>query len=228
MIVEKSNSYFIFNRFSGDFFPISADCIIPAAGFSSRMEGQWKAELLTREGLSFIEKALETGAVCKKRILVGGYNFERLKTLIPRDFTGRVLENPDFAKGMLSTIQKALPYVDSPFFIFPMDMPLIGPEHFLRLWQVFRDANCGKSIIRPSFQGQPGHPVLFSECWKKPLLKGTGKSPSKLIPREEILFIPWEDDSVLLDVDTPQAFYNYKNYNDKEGFLQKKVRKSGR
>ena len=132
MVMEKSNSEDLFT----EKYPMENCCIIPAAGLSSRM-GCWKGELKTRDGISFIENAVSTAQmVCSKVIVVGGYRFTDLEALLAR-FSGiHILYNPDFKRGMLSSIQKGLEAVYNDFFVFPMDMPLIGDDVFFNLKRV--------------------------------------------------------------------------------------------
>lgn len=200
MGMEKSNS----ESFFTENLTLDADCIVCAAGFSSRM-GRWKADLKTAKGLTFLDNALRAAASCRKTVLVGGYRFEELLERIPPGFGGSVLENPGFREGMLSTVQRALSAVDGFFFILPIDMPMITADHLRAVYEE-RDMD---RVVRPSFGGLPGHPVLCPPGWRDKLLSGRGRSPSSVIGKGGQRMIPWQDDSVVLDVDTQDAYEAY-------------------
>ncbi len=197
---EKSNSESDFT----ENLMLDAECIICAAGFSSRM-GRWKVDLKLQEGKSFLENALFTASVCRRVSLVGGYRFEELQKRIPSDFKGRVLENRSYQKGMLTTVQKALEGGYGYFFLMPIDMPLLKRSHLMAVYEK-RELH---RVVRPSYGGIPGHPVLCPPAWRDKLLRGKGRSPSSVIFREGQFLIPWDDDSVVLDVDTPESYEAY-------------------
>ena len=171
MAWEKSNSESIFT----ENLTLDVHCIVCAAGFSSRM-GRWKVDLMTRESRSFLENALMAASVCRRITLVGGYRFDELKKRVPPVFRGRVIENADFRKGMLSTVQKALAVSDGYFFILPVDMPLISGDHLRSVYQ----RRSEDKVVRPAYGGVPGHPVLCPPQWRERLLFGQGRSPSSL------------------------------------------------
>ena len=200
MGIEKSNNESVFT----ENLRIDAGCIVCAAGFSSRMDC-WKVELLTREGISFLDNSLKTASLCRTVVLVGGYKYEELLKKTPSAFNGHLIENKKYAEGMLSTVQAALEALHGYFFIMPIDMPLLSEEHFRILYEK-RDP--GK-VVRPAYQGIPGHPVLCPPIWRDKLLNGRGRSPSSLIQAEDQRLIPWEDDSVIFDVDTRDAYEAY-------------------
>jgi CTP:molybdopterin cytidylyltransferase MocA len=102
-------------------------------------------------------------------------------------------------------VQRALAAVEGYFFILPVDMPLLTGEHLREVYER-RDP---EKVVSPGFGGMPGHPVLCPPVWKEKLLSGRGKSPSSMIKKEDQILIPWEDDSVVLDVDTQDAYDAY-------------------
>jgi molybdenum cofactor cytidylyltransferase len=200
---EKSNSEVLFTEKK----KIDAVCIIPAAGLSSRM-GCWKAELLSKEGLFLSDNAVMTAReACREVIVVGGYQFSSLKKLITPHIDVRIVENRDYNSGMLGSIQAGLKYVKDDFFIFPMDMPLIVPEHFFRISKIWEKDR----VTRPIYRNIPGHPVVFPQDWKDKILAMEGISLRKSIQWEDQDMIPWEDESVIFDMDSEVLYQAYLN-----------------
>ncbi|MEM7570333.1 MAG: nucleotidyltransferase family protein [Pseudomonadota bacterium] len=86
------------------------------------------------------------------------------------------------------------------------DMPLITPHIIKSLI----DAARGKpgKIWRPAFDARPGHPVYWPRAYFGALKALEGDSGARDVlkaHRGEIALLPWHDDSVVFDVDTPQA-----------------------
>ena len=185
---------------------IPFDCIIPAAGLSTRM-GDWKLARSEESGKTLLEETLEAVfGVCERIIVVGGYRFNDLKTMLKGREDILLLENREFEKGMLSSIQKGLEAVSRHFFILPADMPGIGEVHFRTLFASFT----GECIVRPVYGGNPGHPVLFPlSCKRKILELGRGRLIDGM-KNWECREIPWEDSSVVTDIDTPGDYLTWK------------------
>lgn len=164
---------------------MAIDCIIPAAGASTRM-GDWKPLLPFGES-TIVETTVEAALAAEveggvRVLLVAGYRSDELHGL----FEGRagvvIVDNPRWEAGMLGSIQAALPGVASDrFFIVHADMPLVPASAFGILYDASRGgdragkaggsavgragaANSGdKEAEVPlfaSFRGEAGHPVL--------------------------------------------------------------------
>ncbi len=186
---------------------LAADCIIPAAGFSSRM-GKWKPGLLTDGEVSLVERAVRTAqAVCQRVILVGGYRFQEIEKLL--EFPNQVilLENREYKTGMLSSIQTGLRVVRRDFFITPVDLPGIGVEHYKRLFERFD----GNRIIRPFFKEKPGHPILCPYSYKEKILGLKGTRLITELKKWEYEALSWEDDSPVIDLDTPSDLKEWQH-----------------
>ncbi|MEO0410616.1 MAG: nucleotidyltransferase family protein [Pseudomonadota bacterium] len=91
-------------------------------------------------------------------------------------------------------------------FVLLGDMPLICADTITAL---ARKAQSKPSAIwRPSYQGKPGHPVYWPQPYFKDLLAlggDDGAKPVLLQSKDNIAILEWSDDSVVFDVDTPQA-----------------------
>jgi molybdenum cofactor cytidylyltransferase len=155
------------------------DCIIPAAGASTRM-GDWKPLLPFGESTivettiaAVLAASVEVGI---RVLLVAGYRGDELHDL----FEGRpgvaIVDNPRWGRGMLGSIQAALPFVGSDrFFIVHADMPLVPSAAFGLLYDASLDRGPGAGgragaassgekdagvPLFASFRGEAGHPVL--------------------------------------------------------------------
>ncbi len=190
------------------------DCIVVAAGRSQRM-GSWKPALPWRGGTVLthtVSRALEAGC---RVVLVGGYRFEELKRLVHEcellANAGRagqlvLAHAPDWQEGMDASCRRGMSLVSgSGFFILPGDMPLVRPEDFHRLHEVFTASEAG--CVRPVYGGVPGHPVLLSSRLKNTLLHGAPGEPFHTLLREEgVTLLEWPHSGVVEDIDTPENY----------------------
>lgn len=63
------------------------------------------------------------------------------------------------------------------------------------------------SLVAPEVQGQRGNPVLFDRRTFSDLLSLQGDEGGRsLFSRYQAAWLPWHDESVLLDIDTPQDY----------------------
>jgi molybdenum cofactor cytidylyltransferase len=136
--------------------------IIPAAGLSSRM-GDFKPLLPIGQYLC-LEKVILTfknaGDIDIK--VVAGHSAHLLTPVLLRHQVDMVI-NPDYQKGMLSSIQVGLNAfqgdIDA-FFVLPVDCPLVQPETIKAMIGHFDNAE--GEIIHPCFRGKKGHPPLVT------------------------------------------------------------------
>jgi molybdenum cofactor cytidylyltransferase len=63
-------------------------------------------------------------------------------------------------------------------------------------------------VAAPVFKGMRGHPVLLGPAVKAAVLASDPASGSmrKIISGFAVTEVPWEDDTVLSDVDTPEDY----------------------
>ena len=88
------------------------DCIITAAGLSSRM-GQWKMMLPWEQGTildTSIKNALQ---FCSRIILVTGYRGNELHERYANQSNITIIHNPDYAQGLLTSVKAAVPAVQT-------------------------------------------------------------------------------------------------------------------
>ena len=178
-----------------------ADCVIPAAGPSTRM-GEWKALLPFRDK-TIIETVVETALVaCPRVVLVVGYRGSELAALF-RQSRVTVVENPHWESGMFGSLQRGIQVVKTKrFFITLSDMPLLEPEVYGAL------LGHSSRLIVPVFQGEWGHPVLLDRGLGDEALSNppVTRRMKDLLKRHDVTEMPWNSDSVLYDVDTPEDY----------------------
>jgi molybdenum cofactor cytidylyltransferase len=110
------------------------------------------------------------------------------------------------------TVSRALGLVETgAAFIVPVDMPNIKSEDFTRLFQEFtRLLHLDTErfdVLRPSFGGKPGHPVLIKGNVAAELrLSKDGTAVRTLLERFQNRFIEWDHPGVVQDLDTPADY----------------------
>lgn len=193
---------------------MAIDCIIPAAGSSTRM-GDWKP-LLPFGGSTIVETTVESALAARveggmRVLLVAGYRGDELHGL----FDGRpgvaVVDNPRWEAGMLGSIQAALPFVGSDrFFVVHADMPLVPSSAFEVLFEASQggrdDGDAGVPLFA-SFRGEAGHPVLVPVALRGGILRlePSGRLRPFLMERGGRL-VDCGDRAVLADLDSRQDY----------------------
>lgn len=124
----------------------------------------------------------------------------------------KLVINPDYKKGMSTSIRKGLKRIDprsDGILISLGDQPVLKTRTVNALVRAFGQGE-GKIVV-PSFRGRKGHPVIFHRRYKKELLtlKGDmgGRSILLRYP-ERIKTVPVRSEGVIRDIDT---WKDYKN-----------------
>lgn len=191
--------------------------IVLAAGESKRM-GQPKlflpwgpATILEQTVANFLS------AKADEVILVVGEQSERALRLL-RNCPVKVVVNPDYASGMASSIVIGLGQVagqSQAIMLALADQPLVDPPTINQLVEAFSEHK--KGIVVPVYQGRRGHPVLFSLKYRQELseLKGdTGAREIVARHTDDVLEVAVDNDGVLVDIDTPAAYQEYKGKSE--------------
>ncbi|HEX7557260.1 MAG TPA: selenium cofactor biosynthesis protein YqeC [Leptolinea sp.] len=181
--------------------------IILAAGNSHRM-GQPKA-LLNWKGIPFVRAcALQAITAGLKPIhIIAGQEFEIIREIV-KDLPVQVIQNLDWNDGQSSSVRlgiKSLPkkiggaifqLVDQPQIPVTLMRKLID-EHSMTL----------APIILPESGGRRANPVLFDRKSFDALSQLQGDIGGKMVFSQfPIRSIPWYDESILMDVDTPEDY----------------------
>ncbi|MDP3176621.1 MAG: NTP transferase domain-containing protein [Spirochaetaceae bacterium] len=183
------------------------DCIVAAAGASSRM-GAFKP-LLDFRGSTIIQTVVgEAIAAGCRVLLVVGHRGDELDRLFEGSALVQVLRNAGWERGLLSSIQAALPAVrSSAFFVMLGDMPFVGREVYGLLARGTERGNPSPRARIASFEGRKGHPALIPSAWIPEILA----LPPQGMLRDYLATMPVElvdtgGDAALVDLDTPADY----------------------
>jgi len=129
----------------------------------------------------------------------------------------RIARNPEWESGMASSIRSGVnaldPGVDAAL-IMLSDMPDIGAALVDGMIDAF-DPDRGIDIVRPvSASGPTGNPVLFGRRHFAALSALAGDTGAKSVIAtnpNSVFDYPASDDSILVDLDTPEAWADWKS-----------------
>ena len=183
--------------------------VVLAAGRSMRMGS--KNKLLERLGgksiLHHVVTALQESQI-KSIVVVLGHEAEKIKIDLEGEDVTYVM-NPDYEQGMGTSIRTGIRSVDksaSGAVIMLGDMPLISSKTIDRLVHDF-NSNPQAEIVVPTYENQPGNPVLWSSRFFPQLSSLDGDLGGKPLIKantDAVSFCPVESGSVHIDVDDAQ------------------------
>jgi molybdenum cofactor cytidylyltransferase len=182
--------------------------IILAGGLSTRMK-QFKPLLPLGEVTitdRVIDLFLNEGVDV---FLVAGYRHDDITAGIrKRDIT--IVYNPDYEKGMFSSVQAGIRQLNAgyeAFFSSPVDIPLVSPATIQRLMEAGEENP--EKIIYPVFEEKRGHPPLIPAALAPAILgweKGGGLRAVLKSKESLALEIVVPDSFILFDIDTPEDY----------------------
>ncbi|WP_312314917.1 NTP transferase domain-containing protein [Atlantibacter sp.] len=178
------------------------DCIITAAGLSSRM-GQWKM-ILPWQGGTMLDASIKNARqFCSRIILVTGFRHQELAQRYFHDPHVFIVFNPDYLSGLFSSVRAGAAHVQSEYcFLTHGDLPCLHHDIFNNLWHLR-----GDYALLPHYQGKPGHPILLPQ---KRLLQTTRlkkkRSMREALMAGEYRLCEMNQPEIVFDVDTPEDF----------------------
>jgi len=183
--------------------------IVLAAGMSSRM-GEPKA-LLPLGGEPMLARVLSTVRRSRagETVVVLGFGADRVREGVGLDATTTVI-NPDFARGMSSSIRVALRAArpDAAGFLIVLgDQPFVSSATLDAL--IERHEASGAKILVPTVRGVRGNPVLVDRSLSGEMARIAGDVGCRAIfghHRSEIVEVPVDDPGILVDIDTPEEY----------------------
>jgi len=185
--------------------------VVLAAGRSSRMAPQHKLLAEGRDGRPMVARTvaqvLESGA--RPVLVVVGHQAEAVRAALA-GLAVRFVEAADFAQGQSASLRAgiaALPVEVAAAVVCLGDMPLVGGGVIDRLIAVWR-ANPGRPAVQPTYQGEPGNPVLWDRGQFARLAAITGDIGARDVLRrlaDAVERVEVESDAVLRDFDTPES-----------------------
>ena len=185
--------------------------VILAAGESKRF-GQPK-QLLDWKGQSFVRAVAKTAleAGLSPVLVVTGANAEQVGQAIT-DLPVNVINNEDWKSGQGSSIRAAIKAltlqsdrrVGAGIFLLT-DQPQVTTSILQAL--VEKHAEGLYPVVAPMVMDQRANPVLFDRATFPDLLTLEGDVGGRAIfHKHRVEYLPWHDDRLLLDVDTPEMY----------------------
>ncbi|MBU8912974.1 MAG: nucleotidyltransferase family protein [Spirochaetales bacterium] len=203
---------------------LDIDCVIPAAGLSSRM-GSHKLlkEFGTRPLVYWaVHHAV---AACHRVIVVLGHDADAVRAVLPCRDELIVVTNTEYERGMLTSIARGAAEVQRDrFFVAPADMPFLRPELFRAIAgaaATVPPSTVGRAPPAawfPDYHGRSGHPVLISSSVEPALARAVTCARSRGVvtqPMRKFLAgyptvtVPVDDDGSIVDIDTMDALQRY-------------------
>ena len=183
--------------------------ILLAAGQSKRMKSENKLAKKIR-GIPLIKHSVKNilSSSIDELIIVLGYQGEILKKLIEKNEKIKFVFNNNFERGIASSIKTGLNHLSEKtevFFICLGDMPMVNQDTYN---QLIKSKN-NKEIIVPTYKGQHGNPVLFSNSIIGKIMTIQGDVGAKKIlelNKDKILNVEISNQSIKKDFNTKDDF----------------------
>ena len=183
--------------------------ILLAAGQSKRMNGENKL-IKEIQDIPLIKLSVKNNLASSidELIIVLGYQKEIIEKFIDKNEKIKFVFNKDFESGMASSIKTGLDNLSEKteaFFICLGDMPMVNHDIYN---QIIRSKN-NKEIIVPTYKGQQGNPVLFSNSMRNKIMNIQGDIGAKKIlelNKDKILNLDINDQSITKDFNTKSNF----------------------
>lgn len=139
---------------------------------------------------------------CTHVHVVAGYRPSYVEALLAGVAKASVIHNPDFDKGMLSSVVAGLRAVtEERCFILPADCPLVCRDVPQRMLEVDAEA------VIPEHGGRPGHPVLIGSRAIGLLTSGAAYATLRdFLLTMNPAYMQTECPGVLSDIDTPEDY----------------------
>ena len=201
--------------------PLLMDCIVPAAGLSSRMGSHKLLEPFGAHPLVYwaVHHAV---AACERVIVVLGHHADAVRAVLPHQDRLVVITNTEYERGMLTSIARGAAEVQSDrFFVAPADMPFLQPQIFHAVaraagaWAVDAGQPCAWF---PEFHGQHGHPALITTSVVPALVEWVATAFTSNRPLGSMRgflahyparAVPVDDDGSIVDIDSMETLRRY-------------------
>jgi CTP:molybdopterin cytidylyltransferase MocA len=186
--------------------------VVLAAGKSTRM-GRTKA-LLPLGGETFVSRIVATfrSAGVEDVVVVVGHDAERVaEALGGMDAPPRVIVNPDYETGQLSSILAGLRAVDRPgvtaMLMTLVDVPLVSADTVRAVLLRYRSTSA--PVVRPVNGDRHGHPVLLNRTLFSLIRGADPAAGAKPIVRAHASTegdVEVSDEGAFTDIDTPDEY----------------------
>jgi molybdenum cofactor cytidylyltransferase len=186
--------------------------LVLAAGKSTRM-GQTKA-LLPLGAETFVSRIVGTfrAAGVEDVVVVVGHDAARVSDALSQlEPPPRIVLNPEYESGQLSSILAGLRAIDRPgvtaMLLTLVDVPLVSPETVRAVLLRYRTNSA--AVVRPVSGSRHGHPVLIDRKLFPQLRAANPASGAKPIVRanaSDAGDIEVDDEGAFTDIDTPDEY----------------------
>jgi molybdenum cofactor cytidylyltransferase len=157
--------------------------------------GREIAEHLAQTSHSRLQMAEEWAALTGARRLTSGIS---------------IVPNPDYARGMLTSVQAGIAAADPGtrlFLIALADQPSIPSELIAHLIAVFEERRPG--LLIPNFNGRRGHPLLIDARYREEIAALDAEvGLRELLQRhpDDIFHLPVDVEAIIRDMDTREEY----------------------
>lgn len=187
--------------------------VVLAGGRSSRM-GRPKALLpIGSTGETFLDRVTRTlfDAGVDELLVIVGADAEAIKSQARQMPRVRMLTNPDYEQGQLTSLVTALRQIDQAAatgaVVTLIDVPLVSADTVRKLITAHRTR--AASIVRPVSNGRHGHPVIFHSRLFDELCRADPTQGAKSVVRahaDDIYEVQVEDEGAFTDIDTREDY----------------------
>ena len=176
--------------------------------------GRDKARLPIPAGGWFLSRLTRTflAAGCSEVMAVVGPLGDEIHAAAGRDHLPiRFVVNPDPSRGQLSSLQEALAVLAAheprALLMAPVDQPLIAADTVRRVIEEW--SRSAAPIVRPSWRGSHGHPVLFDARVLQELRQADPSIGARAVVHAhaaEARDVEVDDPGAFEDIDTPEDY----------------------
>lgn len=187
---------------------MSVAAIVLAAGLGRRF-GAMPKGLARFDGVPLVRRAALTALASRAEpvLVVLGHEADALAAVLA-DLPVRRVDCPDYADGLSASLKAgfaALPTQTRAAVVCLADMPLVGAGVIDALIDA-HGARPDAAAIVPVHDGERGNPVLLTRRLAPDIarLAGDRGAGPILRGRTDVVDLPWSDDTILCDADTPE------------------------
>ena len=207
-------------RFYNIAFVIPA--LVLAAGRSSRM-GRPKATLPLDGGDTFLSRIVGTllAAGVDDVVVVVGHDADAIaKSVSESGVRARLVLNPDYDRGQLSSILAGLAVIDRPGVVATLvtlvDVPLVSVDTVRAVLDCYRRTHA--AVVRPTSGARHGHPLLIDRSLFPELRAAEPAAGAKPVVRAHasaVGDIPIVDEGAFTDIDTAEEYGKWVRGGDR-------------
>lgn len=188
--------------------------VVLAAGTSARL-GRPK-QLLPLDGRPILQHVVDTAAAAAigEIVVVLGHAARDVRRALTLPDGGRVVVNPDYERGQSTSLRAGLaalgPHVDAVAILLG-DQPRLPPDVVRAV--VDAHARGDAAVVRPSYRGVPGHPVVAARAAWPALTAAPGDAGARTVmdaARVDVRVLDVDIDAPA-DVDTWDAYVRLRD-----------------